>query len=360
MTLTYKPKSIQVIGFDKYNYDFQFIHAQEINYVLDANGNLVTGDGFYREYNGLNQLIRIRQGNLSNGQILEEFIWHPTEERVLVKDVFSNGVLNYSIYYVNKNYVHIENSSGNYSEKYVYQDGILVAQVTTDGQKQFIHSDHLGSTSLITDSNGNVVENSFTSPFGENIQSIKKSRFSFTGKELDSTNNEYDFHKRRFKPDIGKFTTPDKLFENTFDPQALNHYSYVRNNPYRNIDLNGAKLVPVHSEDGKLFIYEEKIDETRAYVGEVVSVDYGDKAVNEGRAYYYKSGYQKTDYIVRTSSGDQRLSSLIRQYGASKSGSVENQATTEQLISCFGCTFGRKIKGTEGKVVRGVHSNTYN
>src|SRR3989338_3042239 len=104
-----------------------FIHAQEINYVLNANGNLVTGDSFYREYNELNQLIRVREGNLSIGPILEEYIWAPVEERILVKDVFENGILNYSIYYVNKNHIHIENSSGNYSEKYVYQDNNLIA-----------------------------------------------------------------------------------------------------------------------------------------------------------------------------------------------------------------------------------------
>lgn len=54
------------------------IHAQEINYVLDGNGNLVTGDSYFREYNELNQLTRIRSGNTSSGQVLEVFTWHPT------------------------------------------------------------------------------------------------------------------------------------------------------------------------------------------------------------------------------------------------------------------------------------------
>src|SRR3989344_4650804 len=119
-----------------------FIHAQEINYVLNANGNLVTGDSFYREYNELNQLVRIREGNLSTGNTLEEFTWHPTEERILIKDVFSNGVRNSTVYYVSKEYLVVENSTGNYTEKYVYQDGILVVQVNTDGQKQAVHNDH--------------------------------------------------------------------------------------------------------------------------------------------------------------------------------------------------------------------------
>ncbi|MBS3101117.1 hypothetical protein J4204_03210, partial [Candidatus Woesearchaeota archaeon] len=75
MLSTYKPKSIQVIGFDRFDYDFlknirrdlvisiPFIHAQEINYVVDANGNLISDGKYYREYNGLNQLVRL--GNTS-------------------------------------------------------------------------------------------------------------------------------------------------------------------------------------------------------------------------------------------------------------------------------------------------------
>lgn len=94
MIVTCKPKNIEIIGFDKYNYDFQFIQKKEINYVTDANGNLITGDSFYREYNELNQLIRVRQGNLSSSPVLEEFIWHPIEERILVKDVFYNNTNN--------------------------------------------------------------------------------------------------------------------------------------------------------------------------------------------------------------------------------------------------------------------------
>ena len=109
------------------------------NLIYDLNGNLVTGDGYYREYNELNQLIRIRNSS-SNGIILEEYVFHPVEERILIKDVYSNGVKDTTIYYVNKDYLVVENSTGNYTEKYVYQDGILVAQVNSNGNKEFIHN----------------------------------------------------------------------------------------------------------------------------------------------------------------------------------------------------------------------------
>ena len=96
------PKNIQLAPFSNYNYD--------------ANGNLVTGDSYYREYNEFNQLSRIREGNISNGPVLEEFVWHPVQEKILIKDVFYNGVKNYTIYYVSDDFIRIENSSGNFTE----------------------------------------------------------------------------------------------------------------------------------------------------------------------------------------------------------------------------------------------------
>ena len=223
------------------------ILAEELNLVLDANGNLVTGDSFYREYNELNQLIRIREGNTSTGPILEEYIWHPLEERILVKDVFYNGVKNYSIYYVNDNYIHIENSSGNYSEKYLYMDNQLVAFVDTDGNKRFVHSDHLGSVSLITDIDGNVVEETFYSPHGEILEGGKSSRFDYEGKEFDPVTETLDFHFRQCKPEWGCiFFQPDTLIQNAYDPQSLNRYSFEENNPYGRTDETGhLPIVPV-------------------------------------------------------------------------------------------------------------------
>ena len=220
--------------------------AQEINYVTDANGNLVTGDSFYREYNELNQLIRVRQGNTSNGQILEEYEWHPVEERILIKDVFSNGVKNYTVYYVNKEYIVIENSTGNYTEEYIYQDGVLVAQVDTNGNKLAVHSDYEGSTTTITDADGNVAEQTFFGPYGQIISGGQKSRYDYEGKEFDSVVEDYDFNFRKYKPEPPIFTQPDTLIKNVYDPQLLNRYMFERGNPYKYTDPTG------HQSEGLL------------------------------------------------------------------------------------------------------------
>ena len=228
------------------------IFAQELNLQYDSVGNLVTGDSFYREYDGFNHLIRMRQGNTSSGNITEEFIWHPIEERAFIKKIYwNNQSLKTAIKYLNKNTIKIKNESGTFYENYIYQDDILVAQRDANGNKHAIHNDHLGSVSLITDSTGAVVENEFFSPYGEQIQAVKASRFSFTGKEFDTVNNEYDFMSRRSKPDwANRLTTPDRIFYDftkyererqiaIYDPQLLNPYAYARDNPYKYKDEEG-------------------------------------------------------------------------------------------------------------------------
>lgn len=140
--------------------------------------------------------------------------------------------------YVDDNYVYKTNSSGQYSEKYIKQDGMTVVQ-NINGVKQSMHPDHLGSTSLILDSNGNTVENSWYSPFGETVGGGEKSRFDYESKEYDNAVKDIDFHFRKYRPDWGKFTQPDTLLVDIYNPQNLNRCSFEGNNPVKTTDETG-------------------------------------------------------------------------------------------------------------------------
>lgn len=215
------------------------IFAEEFSRTYDANGNLISDGKYYREYNGLNQLVRVRLGNTSTSPILEEYRWHPIEERTVIKRVFSNGVYNYTVYYPNENYVVIVNSSGTFTEKFIYQNNVLVAQVNSDGQKQAIHSDYEGSNTLITASDGSVVENTFYSPYGEILEGGKSSRYGYEGKEYDPLIEKIDFKFRDYDPKIIIFGKPDDRIQNVYDPQALNRFAFERNNPMNKVDRDG-------------------------------------------------------------------------------------------------------------------------
>ena len=216
--------------------------AGELNLVYDDNGNLVTGDSKYRVYNSLNQLWKVYNGSDDTGDLLQEYVYHPTEERILVKKTYTGGVLSETVYYVDENYVRVVNSSGSFDYTYVKHEGQLVAQKNPDGSKYFIHGDHIGSSTVVTDSSGDVVENTTYAPFGSVVSGGTASRFGYEGKEHDSVVGDTDFHFRKYKSDWGLFTQPDSLIQNVYDPQSLNRYMFERGNPYGNVDEDGHLL----------------------------------------------------------------------------------------------------------------------
>jgi len=117
---------------------------------------------------------------------------------------------------------------------------------------RFYHPDHLGSINLVTDGAGNVVEATEHAPFGavhrreENPGSSATlppghlaTRPGFTGQREDARNGLVLFPARAYDPEIGRFTQPDPFVQDPADPQSLNRYSYVRNNPVNLVDPTG-------------------------------------------------------------------------------------------------------------------------
>ena len=120
---------------------------------------------------------------------------------------------------------------------------MLVAQENVNSSiKHFVHGDHLGSSTVISNSSGSIVENTTYSPYGKIISGGRVSRYDYTRQEFDSVLQDYDYNARRYKNEWGIFTQSDIVIQNLFDPQILNHYSYARNNPYLFIDPDGRDI----------------------------------------------------------------------------------------------------------------------
>ena len=218
------------------------VYAETLNLVYDANGNLITGDGRFRVYNSFNQLSAIYNGSTNiSSQLLEEYTYHPLEERILYKKAYNTGgILNQTVYYISQNFVKVVLANGtvlNYT--YVYHEGQLVAQLNPDGSKIFILGNLEGSSSVITNSTGQVIENTTYSPYGEQLSGGTKTRFNYEAKEYSSLVGDTDFHFRKYKPEWGMFTQPDTLISNVYDPQALNRYMFERGDPLGKNDKTG-------------------------------------------------------------------------------------------------------------------------
>ena len=187
---------------------------------------------------------------------------------------------NQTIFYVNDNYIAIRNNSGLHTEKYIYQDGKLAVQKDANGDKQSIHTDHLGSTSLLADSNGDTVENTLYSPFAEIIEGGTNSRFTYENKEHDEKTGDYDYKARNYKAEWGKFLKPDTWIKNYFMPQTLNRFAFELNNPFRFVDpdgkdveefevigINPHKVIIIYNEAGAVVYSYYSTDFTRALTG---------------------------------------------------------------------------------------------
>lgn len=113
-----------------------------------------------------------------------------------------NAIKNETTYTPFKEFMQIRNSTGTYNFTYVYENDVLVAKINPDGSKHFYHPDHLGSTSLITDEVGGVVEDVWYYPYGKPGVSESNERRLYEGQEYSEDIGEYDYNFRNYENTI--------------------------------------------------------------------------------------------------------------------------------------------------------------
>jgi RHS repeat-associated protein/uncharacterized repeat protein (TIGR01451 family) len=109
----------------------------------------------------------------------------------------------------------------------------------------YVLKDHLGSASVLTDASGNPVSGADTRyyPFGD-------ARFAtgpmltdklFTGQREMAGLGIYYYGARFYSPKLGRFLSADSIVPGYANPQNLNRFSYVDNNPLRYTDPTGHR-----------------------------------------------------------------------------------------------------------------------
>lgn len=87
--------------------------------------------------------------------------------------------------------------------------------------------------------------------------------FKFTGQRLDGTGLYY-YGARYYDAEIGRFISPDSIVQNYANPQSLNRYSYVFNNPLKYVDSSGM-IVEFENEDLILGIFDDLLEYGMGY-----------------------------------------------------------------------------------------------
>jgi RHS repeat-associated protein len=131
--------------------------------------------------------------------------------------------------------------SGNTISEYVFFAGRRVARLDASANVFYYFTDPLGNTRTITDATGHVCYDADFTPYGQEINHANTcpQNYKFTGYERDlETGNDYAF-ARFYNPRLGRFMTPDPLGGGLGDPQSLNRYAYVLNDPANLTDPSG-------------------------------------------------------------------------------------------------------------------------
>ena len=146
------------------------------------------------------------------------------------------------------------NGAGVWAHSNVFVGGRLMA--TYEGPGGTAHlgyhyhlTDWLGTQRMQTNAGGNQEEVCYSYPFGDGLNctgSADATEHHFTGKERDTESGLDYFGARYLSSNLGRFMTPDWYdgptevpYANLGDPQSLNLYAYVHNDPNSGIDMDG-------------------------------------------------------------------------------------------------------------------------
>jgi RHS repeat-associated protein len=139
-------------------------------------------------------------------------------------------------------------ASGNRLRGYVYMGGQLLAmQDQSNSRVLWVHEDPVTKGKRTTNSSGAVVNGVEMDPWGSEVSSFSQSSglqpHKYTTYERDG-NNADEAMARRYDRRWSRFSQPDPSdgsYEMA-DPQSLNRYAYVLNDPVHYVDPSGLKI----------------------------------------------------------------------------------------------------------------------
>jgi RHS repeat-associated protein len=127
-----------------------------------------------------------------------------------------------------------------YVKKYYYANGQRVA-MQKEGVVYYVHTDHLGSVSLVTDHVSEAVARQLYHPYGSPrwSQGTLPTDYTFTGQRDEAGIGLMHYGARFYSPKLGRFVSADTIVPEPGEPQDLNRYTYAANNPLLYTDPTG-------------------------------------------------------------------------------------------------------------------------
>jgi RHS repeat-associated protein len=139
-------------------------------------------------------------------------------------------------------------TSGNTLNEYIFFGGKRIAMLPAGGNAQFYAEDFLGSSRVITTNNGTVCYDADFDPYGGEhpYTNTCAQNYKFEGKERDTETGNDDFGARYYSERFGRWLSSDWSsvpvavpYANLTNPQTLNLYAMVSDDPESFADLDG-------------------------------------------------------------------------------------------------------------------------
>ena len=167
----------------------------------------------------------------------------------------------------------------------------------------FYHGNHLSSTQMITDMQGDVTQAVLYTPHGQVISEYRQDwkldtipRYLFSGKATDAESGMSYFEARYFDPSHMIFISPDPLFEKYF---WVSRYAYAANNPVKNIDPDGCDWFE-NEKTGAVY-YNSEMGKNDAGTGKMTGE--GWKHMGENGMFTQKDGITGSDHDLVANNG---------------------------------------------------------
>ncbi|WKZ50317.1 MAG: RHS repeat-associated core domain-containing protein [Anaerolineales bacterium] len=217
-------------------------------YGYDQNGNQTTrhigSDTFHLIYDAENRLVEVKK----NGTTIAEFTFDGDGKRVM--SVIDGETVRFvGGYYERK---------GSEITKYYMAGAARVAirkyTIPQSMTVEYMLGDHLGSTSITTDSNGAMVSELRYKPWGElrytwtdasasTSPAYELTRYQYTGQYSYDVEFGLKYYGARFYDSaVGRFVSADTVIPQSQGTQAYDRYAYTSNNPIKYTDPTGHRI----------------------------------------------------------------------------------------------------------------------
>ena len=225
----------------------QVLSAGGVSYTYDADGRQDSRAGFELDWT---RRSRLRQSD--DGSQVSTYTYDAFDSRA--KRVETEQGSSTTTYY--DELLEIEVSpSGEVQTFFVPgEDGRIAALKRDAGDEQlevlYLHTNNLGSASVVTDANGLVVERRDFDPFGRQrpvtwasgdpiFAGEAELDLGFTGHREQEAHGLIDMRGRHYDPHLGRFASADPILAAPYSSQGHDPFAYVYNSPLRFVDPSG-------------------------------------------------------------------------------------------------------------------------